>query len=119
MRLVSFWFWWQNKKCSIFKLTFGKFILYWYGTLSLKVTVTGTSDKIRGVITDANHFRSTSDSDTLRLEALLTFENPIQITDETRGMAVKFNLTNGMLLEQRSSKLQLGCGPFFMLLKTE
>ena len=90
-----------------------------YGSLSQEVTVTGSNDKIQGVITDANQFRSTSDSDASRLEALLTFENPIQITDETRGMTVKFNLSNGMLLEQRSNKLELGGGPFMLLLQSE
>ena len=90
-----------------------------YNSLSDEVTVTGSSDKIQGVITDANQFRSTSDSDASRLEALLTFSNPIEITEETRSITVKFNLTNGMQLEQRSNKLEIGGGPFFMLLQTE
>ena len=90
-----------------------------YESLSDTITVTGSSDTIRGIITDTNQHRSANDAEASRIEALLGFANPIKISEETRGMTVKFNLSNGIQLQQTASKLHLGGGPFMMLLNPQ
>jgi hypothetical protein len=113
----------NNSVCSSTdNLTAGKFVetLKHFGnfnssfTSSVEVTnINGTTAKITGYLVDTNEHLASSTGEVDKLEGLVTFADPITITTETTSLSMKFNVGEGMHLNDRGSDvLQVGSGPF-------
>ena len=103
-------------------LTAGKFVetLKHFGDFNgsfrsnVEVTnINGTTAKITGYLVDTNEHLASSTGEVDKLEGLVTFADPITITTETTSLSMKFNVGEGMHLNDRGSDvLQVGSGPF-------
>lgn len=73
---------------------------------------------IQGIITDTNGFASTGNSDSFRIEAAMKSSNPIIINEGTRGLSVKFSLTDASHLseENGNDRLMISGGPFISIM---
>jgi hypothetical protein len=76
---------------------------------------------IQGIITDTNGFASTGNSDSFRLEAAMKSADPIIIDEGTRGLNVKFSLTDASHLseEDGNDRLMISSGPFISIMTAE
>ena len=76
---------------------------------------------IQGIITDTNGFASTGNSDSFRIEAAMKNSNPIIINEDTRGLSVKFSLTDASHLseENGNDRLMISGGPFISIMTAE
>ena len=113
----------NNSVCSSTdNLTAGKFVetLKHFGDFNgsfrsnVEVTnINGTTAKITGYLVDTNEHLASSTGEVDKLEGLVTFADPITITTETTSLSMKFNVGEGMHLNDRGSDvLQVGSGPF-------
>jgi len=75
--------------------------------------INGTTAKITAYLVDTNEHLASITGDVDKLEGLVTFANPIIVTTETTSINMRFNVGEGMHLNDRSSDvLQVGSGPF-------
>ena len=76
---------------------------------------------IQGIITDTNGFASTGNSDSFRLEAAMKSSDAIIIDESTRGLNVKFSLTDASHLseEDGNDRLMISSGPFISIMTAE
>jgi len=113
----------NNSVCSSTdNLTAGKFVetLKHFGDFNSSFTssvevdgINGTTAKITGYLVDTNEHLASSTGEVDKLEGLVTFADPITITTETTSLSMKFNVGEGMHLNDRGSDvLQVGSGPF-------
>ena len=113
----------NNSVCSSTdNLTAGKFVetLKHFGDFNgsfrsnVEVTnINGTTAKITGYLVDTNEHLASNSGEVDKLEGLVTFADPITITPETTSLSMKFNVGEGMHLNDRGSDvLQVGSGPF-------
>ena len=103
-------------------LTAGKFVetLKHFGDFNgsfrsnVEVTnINGTTAKISAYLVDTDENLASATGDVKKLEGLITFANPIIVTAETTSINMRFNVGEGMHLNDRSTDvLQIGSGPF-------
>ena len=76
-------------------------------------TINGTTAGIIGLLVDTNGHKAQDKDEVDKLEGLVTFANPVVITTETTSLSMRFNVGEGMHLNDRGSDvLQVGSGPF-------
>jgi len=112
----------NSSVCGSSPITAGKFVetLKHFGNFSSSFTsnvevtnINGTTAKITGYLVDTNEHLASSTGEVDKLEGLVTFADPITITTETTSLSMKFNVGEGMHLNDRGSDvLQVGSGPF-------
>ena len=75
--------------------------------------INGTTAKITAYLVDTDQQLASVTGDVKKLEGLITFANPIIVTAETTSINMRFNVGEGMHLNDRSTDvLQVGSGPF-------
>ena len=75
--------------------------------------INGTTAKITAYLVDTDQKLALLTGDVKKLEGLITFANPIIVTTETTSINMRFNVGEGMHLNDRGSDvLQIGSGPF-------
>ena len=112
----------NNSICGSSPITPGKFVetLNQFGGATDNFTATaeveninGTTAKINGYLVDASEQLATDTDDVVKLEGLVTFANPVVVTQDTRSISIRFNVDVGMhVYRNSSSKFMLGGGPF-------
>ena len=75
--------------------------------------INGSTASIIGLLVDTNEHRAVNSGEVVKLEGLVTFANPVVVTTTTTSLSMKFNVGEGMHLNDGgSNKLQVGSGPF-------
>ena len=75
--------------------------------------INGSRASIIGLLVDTNEHRAVNSGEVVKLEGLVTFANPVVVTTTTTSLSMKFNVGEGMHLNDGgSNKLQVGSGPF-------
>jgi len=75
--------------------------------------INGSTASIIGLLVDTNEHRAVNSGEVVKLEGLVTFANPVVVTTTTTALSMKFNVGEGMHLNDRGSDvLQVGSGPF-------
>ena len=75
--------------------------------------INGSTASIVGLLVDTNEHRAVNSGEVVKLEGLVTFANPVVVTTTTTSLSMKFNVGEGMHLNDGgSNKLQVGSGPF-------
>jgi len=75
--------------------------------------INGSTASIIGLLVDTNEHRAVNSGEVVKLEGLVTFANPVVVTTTTTSLIMKFNVGEGMHLNDGgSNKLQVGSGPF-------
>ena len=75
--------------------------------------INGSTASIIGLLVDTNEHRAVNSGEVVKLEGLVTFANPVVVTTTTTALSMKFNVGEGMHLNDGgSNKLQVGSGPF-------
>ena len=112
----------NNSICGSSPITAGKFVetLNQFGAETDDFTATaeveninGTTASISGYLIDANEHLASDTDEVVKLEGLVTFASPVIITPDTTSVSMRFNVGEGMHLNDGgSNKLQIGSGPF-------
>ena len=75
--------------------------------------INGSTASIVGLLVDTNEHRAVNSGEVVKLEGLVSFANPVVVTTTTTSLSMKFNVGEGMHLNDGgSNKLQIGSGPF-------
>ena len=75
--------------------------------------INGTTASISGYLIDANEHLASDTDEVVKLEGLVTFASPVIVAPDTTSVSMRFNVGEGMHLNDGgSNKLQIGSGPF-------
>ena len=75
--------------------------------------INGTSASITGILVDSDGNLAAAESEVDKLEGLVAFANPINVTANTSSLTMSFNLGQGMSLHQAGTDIiNIGSGPF-------